>query len=370
MEKEPIAIRAPVKRAQAENYLLIMLIAFAASVTATRMFLQVTGYPRLGNSTLHIAHALWGGLLLMISGLLPLMLQNRWAFNASAVLNGLGTGLFIDEVGKFITQNNNYFYPPAAPLIYAFFLLLVLVYLFVRRPEGREPRGEFYRALTDLYELADNNLDRHELSVLRERLGIAQKSYLPHVARLAGMIEGYLDESKIPLVPVRPGLSKRVSAWLRRQGERVGRPRLRLLILLGMGMMAFEVIFALVFLVYAIFSPTTTLQGFLQVLINRADSEISASNFWFFLHISLEMLIGLLSLASIYLILRGKEYEGVHLGLLGLLLSLTGLLLLTFYLDQFGALSMAFTQFPFLLLVLAYRRWYLVGSQRYRQPGA
>ena len=46
---------------------------------------------------LHIAHALWGGLLLFVAVLLPLALANRWAIKASALLSGIGIGLFIDE---------------------------------------------------------------------------------------------------------------------------------------------------------------------------------------------------------------------------------------------------------------------------------
>ena len=83
---------------------------------------------------LHIAHALWGGLLLFVAVILPLALANRWAIQVSAFLSGIGIGLFIDEVGKFITQTNDYFFPPAMPLIYGVFLLTVLVYLSFRRP--------------------------------------------------------------------------------------------------------------------------------------------------------------------------------------------------------------------------------------------
>ena len=82
---------------------------------ATRLFLQLTGYPQIGGTTLHIAHAVWGGLLLYVAALLPLILANRWALYLSAGLNGLGAGLFIDEVGKFITRDLNYFYPQPRP---------------------------------------------------------------------------------------------------------------------------------------------------------------------------------------------------------------------------------------------------------------
>jgi len=123
MESAFRSIRKPVKREDAEQYLVITLLSFAASVILIRLFLELTGYPQVGNSELHIAHVLWGGLLLFAASLLSLIFANRWVYKVSALLAGVGVGLFIDEVGKFITQSNNYFYPAAAPIIYAFFCL-------------------------------------------------------------------------------------------------------------------------------------------------------------------------------------------------------------------------------------------------------
>src|SRR5574341_1028791 len=108
------SVRSPVRRPGADSYLLITLLSFALSVTLTRMFLFLTGYPQLGGGTLHIAHVLWGGLLLFVAMLLPLLLANRSTYMLSAIVGGIGVGLFIDEVGKFITKTNDYFYPAAA----------------------------------------------------------------------------------------------------------------------------------------------------------------------------------------------------------------------------------------------------------------
>jgi len=67
MNNEQKRIRSAVRRDHAENYMLTSLVAFAVTVIATRVYLELTGYPQLGNSVLHIAHALWGGLLLIIA---------------------------------------------------------------------------------------------------------------------------------------------------------------------------------------------------------------------------------------------------------------------------------------------------------------
>ncbi len=102
-EGQPPRVRRPVKRQGAERYLRFTLLSFAASVALTRLFLGLTGYPQVGGGGLHIAHVLWGGLLLFVAALLPLLLANRWVLTVEAILGGVGVGLFIDEVGKFIT---------------------------------------------------------------------------------------------------------------------------------------------------------------------------------------------------------------------------------------------------------------------------
>ena len=44
-------IRRPVRREDAERYLALTLVSFAATVIATRWFLQLTGFPKIGGGT-------------------------------------------------------------------------------------------------------------------------------------------------------------------------------------------------------------------------------------------------------------------------------------------------------------------------------
>ncbi|HVD55113.1 MAG TPA: hypothetical protein VNC13_13155, partial [Propionibacteriaceae bacterium] len=106
---------------------LIVLVSCALTVALTRLFLVLTGYPHIGNSTFHLAHALWGGLALFVAGMVAVVVQNRGAAVIIALLTGVGFGLFVDEIGKFITQRNDYFFPLAAPIVYASLLLILLL---------------------------------------------------------------------------------------------------------------------------------------------------------------------------------------------------------------------------------------------------
>ncbi|MEK6224236.1 MAG: hypothetical protein N2A97_05165, partial [Thermodesulfobacteriales bacterium] len=56
-----------VRNLDALFYLEVFIVCAVASVLIIRLFLHLTGYPQIGNGTLHIAHMLWGGLLMLIS---------------------------------------------------------------------------------------------------------------------------------------------------------------------------------------------------------------------------------------------------------------------------------------------------------------
>src|SRR4051794_26416827 len=113
----------------------LFLVCAVGSVIGNRVFLIITGYPQLGNGTLHISHAIWGAammanaIIFAISFLAP---NNRTFI---ALIGGCGFGWFIDELGKFITRDVDYFFQPTIAIIYIFFIRLYLAFPGIQRRE-------------------------------------------------------------------------------------------------------------------------------------------------------------------------------------------------------------------------------------------
>jgi hypothetical protein len=123
----------PVRQNRADTYLLTLISIYGTTVILVRAYLEMTGYPQVGDSTYHIAHLLWGGLLMFVAMVLLLIWANPWLLSLTAVMGGIGAGLFIDEVGKFITKDVNYFYRPAIAIIYVSFVGLFGVIRWLSR---------------------------------------------------------------------------------------------------------------------------------------------------------------------------------------------------------------------------------------------
>lgn len=121
-------------------YLQLLALSGVGTVLIVRAFLGLAGYPQVGGASLHIAHLLWGGLLMLVGLLCALLFAGIGARAATAVLGGVGLGLFVDEVGKFITRRNDYFYRPAAAIIYLVFAALLVSASQLRRRRAVEDR--------------------------------------------------------------------------------------------------------------------------------------------------------------------------------------------------------------------------------------
>ena len=347
--------RHVIRREQAEHYLLILMISFAFSVSATRTFLYLTGYPQIGGGELHFAHVLWGGLILFVSAVLPLVFSNQWIYRVSAAGTGIGIGLFIDEVGKFITSNNDYFYPPAAPVVYVFFLLVVLVYIRAKRPVIHDPRSLLYQTFEEMHEVLDNDLEPNEKARIMNRLNeVIATSDRPDLLRLAENLKDFLEHEDLYIAAERP------PAWYLRLKNNINKwisPVHTQSILVG-GLAAWSAWVLYEFLrVFSNISDSLHLIEVLKPLVAGKFIRGTVSMDLYLILIGLQAGTGLwLLICAAGLAINRKPWISRLLSVIYflLLVSLTILTPLMFYFNQFSSIIPALVQFILLLISMKY----------------
>lgn len=154
--------RGTVRNIDAGGFLEAFFISAVASLLAIRFYLRLTGFPQVGGNGLHIAHLLWGGFGMLVSIILLLSLLGRHAKRLAAVIGGIGFGAFIDELGKFITSNNNYFFQPAIAIIYIVFVVLFLCFRAIERRQDLSQEGYLANAIDLIKEGVLHDLDKRE----------------------------------------------------------------------------------------------------------------------------------------------------------------------------------------------------------------
>ncbi|CAN5245460.1 hypothetical protein BH09PAT2_BH09PAT2_11190 [soil metagenome] len=140
----------------------VFIISAIAAILSIRLFLSFTHFPTIGGRFFHISHMLWGGLLMVFAMMLLLIFLDRDIKRVSAVIGGLGFGTFIDEIGKFITRDNNYFYKPSFALMYITFVLIYLALHLFNRKRKFSKKEYLINSIELMKEAVINDLDTQE----------------------------------------------------------------------------------------------------------------------------------------------------------------------------------------------------------------
>jgi hypothetical protein len=123
---------------------------------------MITDYPQLQGAGLHIAHLLWGGFFMLIALLLLFSFVGRGVLTMSSILGGIGFGAFIDELGKFITSDNNYFFQPTIALLYLVFIMIYLISKLITNRRNVSQKEYLINSLEMVSDAVLNDLDTDE----------------------------------------------------------------------------------------------------------------------------------------------------------------------------------------------------------------
>lgn len=140
----------------------IFFVSAILAILGIRIYLQYTNFPILGTGNIHIGHMLWGGSLMLLALLIVYTFLGRFARYAAAILGGLGFGTFIDELGKFITSDNNYFYKPTFSIIYVIFILLYLLFKLIQGKQRYSQKEYLANGIEYIEDAISNDLDEEE----------------------------------------------------------------------------------------------------------------------------------------------------------------------------------------------------------------
>ena len=170
-----------VRDSDAGDLLELLLVISVATILINRAFLALTGYPQIAFGSFHIAHMLWGGLLMLVSLIMVFYYWNPSIRRLAALISGIGFGLFIDELGKFITQDNDYFFKPTIAIIYIIFIAMYLVF---RRMVGLNPLSQREIAVNEAFR---NELESSSESRLLRSYDYARSKYKVFLNRMLGI---------------------------------------------------------------------------------------------------------------------------------------------------------------------------------------
>ncbi|MBU3674752.1 MAG: hypothetical protein FGM34_06880 [Solirubrobacteraceae bacterium] len=186
----------------------LFLIAAVTTVIIIRLQLWITNYPSLSPGKLHIAHLLWGGVFMTASIWMLSSYIGRRLVAPAAILGGIGFGFFIDEVGKFVTADNDYFFQPTAAIIYVVFIVLFLLSRWIggRRMGERERIGNAAALASERY---IDGISSYERQTAIELLEPVRKE--PQARELLAVLE-----SERPDAEEEPGRLERLVLWMQR----------------------------------------------------------------------------------------------------------------------------------------------------------
>jgi len=340
MKKERVFIRS----FEAGDHLETFLVTAVASILVIRIFLKLTGYPKLGGEKLHIAHVLWGGLLMAAAILILLIFLGKTRERLAVIVGGIGFGYFIDEVGKFLTHDNDYFFKPSVAVMYVVFILIFLSVRSIQSGRLHTQIEYLMNAVREMEALAYQNVDKDEKNKILFFLdrSPARHPLIPYLRRAVEQAE------PVETKPV--SLLKKIRASLAAHYRRIARtPWFRRGVIFFFSIQALLSFFYIVGLVF--FKGLRWNQLMIIGVLNRILTRLENLSLVDWAELASSLLSGIFVILGIFFLTRNwlralKMFER------SVLISIFLTQVFVFYREEFGAIiGLAFN----LLLLAALR---------------
>jgi hypothetical protein len=341
--------RRPVQRADGPQSVRLLAVSFGVTVVLTRLYLSLTGYPQIGHGEFHLAHALWGGLLLMVAATLQLLWSNGWVMSAAAVCAGAGSGLFVDEVGKFITARNDYFTPLAAPIIYLVFLAVLAVVVLARLARVDDARSVAYAVVVGLKDVIDGPIRPEERAILLERLTFLEADAGRHdLAALARQLRPVVEA--VETVAARERLPRARAAFATFERYVLPRPVHRLILVTGAGAVGLVSLIGL-----AVFVALASGDPQFRVVIDDQSVPPGSRPPALVIASLGEAVVGVALLLSAVALLVGRDRFGLRVGHAGLVFGLSAVNVVLGYISAEVVVVVVVAELALLVLYRRYR---------------
>ena len=199
-----------IRNLEADDLLENFLVSAVSSILTVRFFLFLFNYPQLGGKGLHIAHMFWGGILMMAAIIICLNYITKHARNLASIIGGIGFGIFIDELGKFVTHDNNYFFQPTIALIYIIFIALFLIFKRLNKHKSVSETEYLINALEFSKEAIINDLNPDEKKLALDYLKNVKSS------KLSDLFSEMFQQAEI-ISPKRPNFISQIYVFFKNQ---------------------------------------------------------------------------------------------------------------------------------------------------------
>lgn len=322
------------KRLNASANLLDFLIWALISLFGIRLFLIIFNYPTVGRGNWHIAHVLWGGVFMLLGIIFFLIFYGRSAFRYASIFSGIGWGLFIDEIGKYLTRDNNYWFRPAIIFIYISFVLLFFLYRILERTSSPNRSSQWHELFESCEELANNDLELSEKKDILHKIKIYNSlSLSPNEKKLLLDLRTLVISTPAKKDKYQFSFSKFIATSLKITYNRIFRKKL-----------IFNALF-----IYSLwyigdkFVDTTKIffysdkLALLQNYYSHYDFFSQTDVYMITMKFIVEIVVAIFYLTGLFFWINKKSLKGIHFYQWGLLINIFLGSIFKFYFEQFSA---------------------------------